>query len=87
MGSRKSYPCFACQKSGYEDIIVILDGKDNQGRTKYLNEDGTKHTHLGSSYQQQSQQQPQQKLQQQASTTIVTQTTKEDRGTTSIYSK
>jgi hypothetical protein len=73
LASRRSYPCFGCQKSGYEDVMVLLDGKDDQGRTKYLNEDGTKHTHLGSSSQQA---QPQQ---QQASTTIVTQSTKEDR--------
>ena len=75
MASRKSYPCFACQKSGYDDVMILLDGKDEQGHTKYLNEDGTKHTHLGSSSQQ-----PQTQQQQgQASTTIVTQTTKEDR--------
>ena len=78
MASRKSYPCFACQKAGYDDVMVLLDGKDEQGRTKYLNEDGTKHTHLGSSSQQ-PQAQPQPQQQGQVYTTIVTQTTKEDR--------
>jgi hypothetical protein len=62
--------------------MVYLDGKDEQGRTKYLNEDGARHTHLGSS---QTQQQPTQTQQQpaaaaavqaaQASTTIVTEGT------------
>jgi hypothetical protein len=42
--SKQTYPCFACRKAGYE-IPVYLDGKDEQGRTKYLNEDGTKHFH------------------------------------------
>ena len=44
MASKQTYPCFACRKAGYE-IPVYLDGKDEQGRTKYLNEDGTKHIH------------------------------------------
>ena len=34
-------------------MMILLDGKDVQGSTKYLNEDGTKHTRPGSSYQQQ----------------------------------
>jgi hypothetical protein len=42
--SRKSYPCYACQRAGHE-VQVFLDGKDEQGRTKYLNEDGTRHIH------------------------------------------
>jgi hypothetical protein len=74
MASRKTYTCFVCQKAGHE-VQVFLDGKDEQGHTKYLNEDMTKHTHLGSSS---NLQQPPQS-QQQASTTIVTQSTKEDR--------
>jgi hypothetical protein len=44
MASKQTYPCFACRKAGYE-IPVYLDGKDSEGRTKYLNEDGTKHVH------------------------------------------
>jgi hypothetical protein len=48
MASKQLYPCFACRKAGHE-VQVFLDGKDEQGRTKYLNEDGTTHTHLGSS--------------------------------------
>lgn len=52
MASRRTYPCFQCGKGGHE-VQVFLDGKDEQGRTKYLNEDGTKHTHLESSSSQQ----------------------------------
>lgn len=44
LASKQTYPCFACRKAGYE-IPVYLDGKDSEGRTKYLNEDGTKHVH------------------------------------------
>jgi hypothetical protein len=56
VASKQTYPCFACRKAGHE-VMVFLDGKDEQGRTKYMNEDGTKHTHLGSSQQQAQQQQ------------------------------
>jgi hypothetical protein len=45
MASRKSYPCFACRDSGFDNVMVLLDGKDSEGKTKYLNEDGTRHTH------------------------------------------
>lgn len=54
MASRKTYTCFVCQKAGH-DVQVFLDGKDEVGHTKYLNEDMTRHTHLGSSQQQQQQ--------------------------------
>ena len=36
----KTCPCFSCEKAGHE-VYVFLDGKDEQGKTKYLNEDGT----------------------------------------------
>ena len=48
MASKQSYPCFACRKAGHE-VHVFLDGNDDQGHTKCLNEDGARHTHLGSS--------------------------------------
>ena len=83
MASRKTYTCFVCQKAGHE-VHVFLDGRDSEGHTKYLNEDMTKHTHLGSSSSNSNSsnsnlQQPPQQQPQQASTTIVTQSTKEDR--------
>jgi hypothetical protein len=71
MASRKTYTCFVCQKAGH-DIQVFLDGKDEAGHTKYLNEDMTRHTHLGSSLQQEQQLQSQQS---QGSTTVVTEPT------------
>jgi hypothetical protein len=84
MASRRTYPCFACQKTGNE-VFVYLDGKDEQGRTKYLNEDGTRHIHVGSSQQllqqQQQQTQPQTQQGQAGSTTIVIQATQFDRMT------
>jgi hypothetical protein len=48
MATKSTYPCFACRKAGFE-VQVFLDGKDDQGRTKYLNEDGTRHYHQGAS--------------------------------------
>jgi hypothetical protein len=63
MASRKTYTCFVCQKAGHE-VQVFLDGKDEQGRTKNLNVEGTKHTYLESSQQQQAQSQK--------STTVIT---------------
>jgi hypothetical protein len=67
MASKQTYPCFQCRKAGHE-VMVFLDGKDEQGRTKYLNEDGARHTHVGSSHS--SQQQRQQRQQQQVQPTI-----------------
>ncbi len=57
MASKQLYPCFACRKAGYE-IPVYLDGKDEQGHTKYLNEDGTRHIHKVQVTQAQQQAQP-----------------------------
>jgi hypothetical protein len=72
MASRKTYTCFVCQKAGHE-ILVFLDGKDEAGHTKYLNEDMTRHTHLGSRLSLQEQQGQQQQAQ--GSTTVVTEPT------------
>jgi hypothetical protein len=44
MASKQTYPCFACRKVGFE-VPVLLGGNDDQDKTKYLNEDGTKHIH------------------------------------------
>lgn len=54
MASKQTYPCFACRKAGHE-VSVFLDGKDEQNRTKYLNEDGTKHVHKTKEEQQKQQ--------------------------------
>ena len=45
MTSKQTYPCFACRKAGFDNVMVYLDGKDDQGNTKYLNTDGTRHHH------------------------------------------
>lgn len=61
--SRKTYSCFVCQKNGYDDIQVFLAGKDEQGKTVYLEPDGvTRHIHK---QQEQQQQQPTKQQQQQ----------------------
>jgi hypothetical protein len=45
MASRRTYSCYVCQRNGL-DIQVFLDGKDEYGKTKYLESDGvTKHFH------------------------------------------
>jgi hypothetical protein len=78
MANRRTYECFACKRQGFDNVQVYLDGKDAEGKTKYLNDDMTVHTHQGSSETTQATQ-PQSQPQAAASTTIVTQTTKEDR--------
>jgi hypothetical protein len=78
MASRKTYECFVCKRQGFDNVQVYLDGKDAEGKTKYLNEDMTVHTHQDSSATTQATQ-PQPQAHAAASTTIVTQTTKEDR--------
>lgn len=47
MASRKPYECFKCRDNGYANTMVYLAGKDDQGRTIQLEEDGTKHVHKG----------------------------------------
>lgn len=71
MASRKTYPCFACEKAGHDNVQVYLDGKDDQGRTKYLNEDGTRHTHQDSSATTTQQTQPTEQEQQPSLAQIV----------------
>lgn len=43
--SRRPYECFKCRDSGFPNTMVYLAGKDDQGRTIQLEEDGTHHTH------------------------------------------
>ena len=53
--SRKPYECFKCRDSGFPNTFVFLAGKDDQGRTIQLEEDGSKHIHKGKQEQQQEQ--------------------------------
>ena len=39
MASPRTYECFVCKRNGIDNDQVYLDGKDGEGRTKYLNED------------------------------------------------
>lgn len=66
MASKQTYPCFQCRKSGFDNVMVYLDGRDSSGKTIYKNEDMTPHQHKQKQEQQQ---------QQQASTTIMTEPT------------
>jgi seryl-tRNA synthetase len=43
--SRKPYECFRCRDNGFPNTQVYLAGKDEQGKTIQLEEDGTKHVH------------------------------------------
>jgi hypothetical protein len=45
LASRWMYECYVCKRVGIEGVKVYLDGKDSEGRTKYLNTDMTPHTH------------------------------------------
>ena len=44
--SKKTYNCFVCEKNGYPDERVYLAGKDENGKTVYISEDGVaRHQH------------------------------------------
>ena len=45
MASRKPYECFKCRDHGFPNTMVYLAGKDEQGKTIYIKEDGTAHRH------------------------------------------
>lgn len=45
MASRKPYECFRCRDNGFPNIMVYLAGKDEQGKTIQLEEDGMTHQH------------------------------------------
>jgi len=47
MTSPRAYECFVCKRQGVGGVQVYLDGKDTEGRTKYLNDDMTTHIHQG----------------------------------------
>lgn len=44
--SKKTFECFVCQKQGFPNERVYLAGKDENGKTIYISEDGiTRHQH------------------------------------------
>lgn len=59
MASRKPYECFRCRDNGFPITMVYLAGKDDQGKTIYIEDDGTAHRHKTKEQAQQSQQQHQ----------------------------
>jgi hypothetical protein len=65
--SKQTYECYVCKKNGFADVRVFLDGKTEDGKTIYKNEDLSAHQHKQQVKQQSQQQQPQQ----QASTTTI----------------
>lgn len=70
MASRKPYECFKCRDNGFPNTMVYLAGKDEQGKTVYIEDDGTGHQHKVK--QQQQKQLLQQQQQTQGSATVVT---------------
>jgi hypothetical protein len=55
---KKTYRCFVCEKNGFQNVQVVLGGKDQNGRTIYKEPDGrTPHQHKLKQEQQQQQQQ------------------------------
>lgn len=75
MGSKQTYECYVCKRNGFNDIRVYLDGKTEDGKTIYKNEDMSSHQHKA---KQPGQAEQPQQSQPQASTTIVTEPTSED---------
>ena len=43
--SRKPYECFRCRDNGFSNTQVYLAGKNEQGKTVYVEEDGAPHQH------------------------------------------
>jgi hypothetical protein len=60
MASKSTYVCFTCRDNSYPGVQVYLDGRDEAGKTKYLNSDMTRHIHREKVQQQQAQQLQQQ---------------------------
>jgi hypothetical protein len=55
MASKQTYECFVCKRNGYPETRVFLDGKDENGKTIYKNEDMSPHQHKQRQVQQQQQ--------------------------------
>jgi hypothetical protein len=45
MASKQTYECYVCRRNGLENVRVYLDGKTEDGKTIYKNEDMTPHAH------------------------------------------
>lgn len=65
MASKEKYECFRCLDNGFPNTMVYLAGKDKQGKTIYVEMDGTGHTHKTSQQPKSPQMRSQQQHQQQ----------------------
>jgi hypothetical protein len=45
MASKQTYECYVCKRNGFPDTRVYLDGKTDDGKTIYKNEDMSAHSH------------------------------------------
>ena len=52
MASKQTYECYVCKRNGFADIRVYLDGKTEDGKTIYRNEDMLPHVHKQAKQQQ-----------------------------------
>lgn len=53
MASKSKYECYRCRDNGWPGTMVYLAGKDEQGKTVYVEDDGTAHQHKQKQGQQQ----------------------------------
>ena len=45
MASKQTFECFVCKRNGFPETRVYLDGKTEDGKTIYKNEDMSPHQH------------------------------------------
>jgi hypothetical protein len=58
MASKQTYECYVCKRNGFPETRVYLDGKTEDGKTIYKNEDMSTHQHKQQQQQPQSQSEP-----------------------------
>lgn len=55
MASKQTYECYICKRNNFPNVRVYLDGKTEDGKTIYKNEDMSPHQHKQKQQQQQQQ--------------------------------
>ncbi|MGE5662094.1 MAG: hypothetical protein ACM3X1_07595 [Ignavibacteriales bacterium] len=45
MASKQTYECYVCKRNNFPGVRVYLDGKTEDGKTIYKNEDMSPHQH------------------------------------------
>jgi hypothetical protein len=48
--SKQTYECYVCKRNGFPDTKVYLEGKTEDGKTIYKNEDMSSHNHKQRAY-------------------------------------